>query len=63
MTTTIHHLVQGTFFWRATIETDGMIYTAQTVFPASLAKADVVRAIAEKCPEVVIDPNLAEDRP
>ena len=59
MTTTLRGLIQGMYFWIATIETDGLVYAAQTVFPATMTKADVVRAIAERCPDIVIDDSLA----
>jgi hypothetical protein len=60
MRTTLRGLIQGSYYWRATIETDGLIYAAQTVFPVTMAKVDVVRTIAEKCPDIVIDDSLAE---
>ena len=59
MTTTLRGLVQGSYFWRATIETDGLIYAAQTVFPVTMAKVDVLKTIAERCPDIVIDDSLA----
>jgi hypothetical protein len=59
MTTTLRGLIQGSYYWRATIETDGLIYAAQTVFPVTMAKGDVVKTIADKCPDIVIDDGLA----
>jgi hypothetical protein len=58
MTTTLRSLIKGVFFWRATIESDDATFSAMTVFPASMAKADVVRAIVEKSPEMTIDDSL-----